>query len=192
VQTAAKSAWAGLAAGFLHTLCGPDHLAVSGRGGGLCVCSCMCARTHAYLQHAQQHAPEQRDTLAPAVWFVVSSSTVPAQWYHFTTTSDTPAALCLLDGRCFSSPVSSLTTGTAVRLHARLLCPSTNPSTPAAADCGVLAQALTPLTIGRSRGTATALGALWGFGHSTGQLILGLVFIVLKVGGCRRGSTSSL
>jgi hypothetical protein len=29
VQLAAKSAWAGLAAGFLHTLCGPDHLAVS-------------------------------------------------------------------------------------------------------------------------------------------------------------------
>jgi hydrogenase/urease accessory protein HupE len=28
-SVAAKSAWAGLAAGFLHTLCGPDHLAVS-------------------------------------------------------------------------------------------------------------------------------------------------------------------
>lgn len=28
-QEAAKSGWAGLAAGFLHTLCGPDHLAVS-------------------------------------------------------------------------------------------------------------------------------------------------------------------
>lgn len=28
-QAAAQSAWAGLAAGFLHTLCGPDHLAVS-------------------------------------------------------------------------------------------------------------------------------------------------------------------
>jgi hypothetical protein len=27
-SVAAKSAWAGLAAGFLHTLCGPDHLAV--------------------------------------------------------------------------------------------------------------------------------------------------------------------
>lgn len=27
-QVAAQSAWAGLAAGFLHTLCGPDHLAV--------------------------------------------------------------------------------------------------------------------------------------------------------------------
>eukprot|EP00878_Enallax_costatus_P007487 GHUV01007842.1.p1 GENE.GHUV01007842.1~~GHUV01007842.1.p1 ORF type:complete len:374 (+),score=60.39 GHUV01007842.1:57-1124(+) len=64
---AAKSAWAGLAAGFLHTLCGPDHLA-----------------------------------------------------------------------------------------------------------------ALTPLTIGRNRAAASALGALWGFGHSTGQLILGLVFVILK------------
>jgi len=65
--TAAQSAWAGLAAGFLHTLCGPDHLA-----------------------------------------------------------------------------------------------------------------ALAPLTIRHSRGTATALGALWGLGHSTGQLILGLVFVLLK------------
>lgn len=45
------------------------------------------------------------------------------------------------------------------------------------------AQALTPLTIGRSRWTASALGALWGFGHSTGQLILGLVMVLLKVGG---------
>lgn len=43
-------------------------------------------------------------------------------------------------------------------------------------------QALTPLTIGRNRASATALGALWGFGHSTGQFILGLVFILLKVG----------
>lgn len=43
--------------------------------------------------------------------------------------------------------------------------------------------ALTPLTIGRSRAAASTLGALWGFGHSTGQLILGLVFILLKVRG---------
>lgn len=43
-------------------------------------------------------------------------------------------------------------------------------------------QALTPLTIGRSRGTASALGALWGFGHSTGQLILGMMMVLLKVG----------
>jgi hypothetical protein len=28
LTSTAKSAWAGLAAGFLHTLCGPDHLAV--------------------------------------------------------------------------------------------------------------------------------------------------------------------
>ncbi|GLC41675.1 hypothetical protein PLESTM_001227400 [Pleodorina starrii] len=40
--------------------------------------------------------------------------------------------------------------------------------------------ALTPLTIGRNRFAASALGALWGFGHSTGQLILGLIFVVLK------------
>ncbi|GAX80173.1 hypothetical protein CEUSTIGMA_g7611.t1 [Chlamydomonas eustigma] len=39
---------------------------------------------------------------------------------------------------------------------------------------------LTPLSIGRSRLAASALGALWGFGHSTGQMILGLVFILLK------------
>eukprot|EP00798_Chlamydomonas_sp_ICE-L_P021619 gene21619-28621_t len=39
---------------------------------------------------------------------------------------------------------------------------------------------LAPLSIGRSRSAACALGALWGFGHSTGQLILGLAFAVLK------------
>lgn len=42
-------------------------------------------------------------------------------------------------------------------------------------------QALTPLTIGRSAVMATLLGALWGLGHSTGQLILGLAMIALKV-----------
>jgi hypothetical protein len=40
--------------------------------------------------------------------------------------------------------------------------------------------ALTPLTIGRSHLKASLLGALWGFGHSTGQLILGLLMVVLK------------
>ena len=42
-------------------------------------------------------------------------------------------------------------------------------------------QALTPFTIGRSHAAASLLGALWGFGHSTGQLIMGLVMIILKV-----------
>lgn len=42
-------------------------------------------------------------------------------------------------------------------------------------------QALTPLTIGRSSFKATLLGALWGFGHSIGQLILGLLMVILKV-----------
>ena len=41
-------------------------------------------------------------------------------------------------------------------------------------------QGLTPLSIGRSRLAASALGALWGFGHSTGQLILGFFFVLLK------------
>lgn len=45
----------------------------------------------------------------------------------------------------------------------------------------MLWQALTPLTIGRSSFKATLLGALWGFGHSIGQLILGLLMVVLKV-----------
>ena len=34
--------------------------------------------------------------------------------------------------------------------------------------------------MGRSQGRAALLGALWGFGHSTGQLILGLLMVVLK------------
>lgn len=41
-------------------------------------------------------------------------------------------------------------------------------------------QALTPLTIGRSPAKAGLLGSLWGFGHSTGQLILGLGLVLLK------------
>jgi hypothetical protein len=40
--------------------------------------------------------------------------------------------------------------------------------------------ALTPLTIGRSHFKASLMGALWGFGHSTGQLILGLLMVILK------------
>lgn len=40
--------------------------------------------------------------------------------------------------------------------------------------------ALTPLTIGRSHFKASLMGALWGFGHSTGQLILGLLMVLLK------------
>ena len=40
--------------------------------------------------------------------------------------------------------------------------------------------ALTPLTMGRSHLRASLLGALWGFGHSTGQLILGLLMVLLK------------
>jgi len=45
--------------------------------------------------------------------------------------------------------------------------------------CGGL-QALTPLTIGRSHVKGALLGALWGFGHSIGQLLLGLLMVVLK------------
>eukprot|EP00191_Tetraselmis_sp_GSL018_P024085 CAMPEP_0177626456 /NCGR_PEP_ID=MMETSP0419_2-20121207/30663_1 /TAXON_ID=582737 /ORGANISM="Tetraselmis sp., Strain GSL018" /LENGTH=232 /DNA_ID=CAMNT_0019127511 /DNA_START=444 /DNA_END=1138 /DNA_ORIENTATION=+ len=40
--------------------------------------------------------------------------------------------------------------------------------------------ALTPLTIGRSRVKSAMLGALWGGGHSTGQLLLGLLMVLLK------------
>lgn len=39
---------------------------------------------------------------------------------------------------------------------------------------------LTPLSIGRTRLAACALGCLWGFGHCTGQLVLGLAFALLK------------
>lgn len=39
---------------------------------------------------------------------------------------------------------------------------------------------LTPLSIGRTRLAACALGCLWGFGHSTGQLVLGIAFALLK------------
>lgn len=44
--------------------------------------------------------------------------------------------------------------------------------------------ALAPLTIGQSHLRASMLGALWGFGHSTGQLMLGLAMVVRRLGGC--------
>ena len=48
-------------------------------------------------------------------------------------------------------------------------------------DCINCMQALAPFTIGRSQVTASLLGALWGFGHSAGQLFMGLLMIILKV-----------
>ncbi|GBG75695.1 hypothetical protein CBR_g20320 [Chara braunii] len=40
--------------------------------------------------------------------------------------------------------------------------------------------ALAPLTIGRSRGGSALLGALWGGGHGTGQMLLGALFVLFK------------
>ncbi|CAA7021961.1 unnamed protein product [Microthlaspi erraticum] len=40
--------------------------------------------------------------------------------------------------------------------------------------------ALAPLSIGRTRMESAAVGALWGCGHEAGQLIFGLLFLVLK------------
>jgi len=40
--------------------------------------------------------------------------------------------------------------------------------------------ALAPLTIGRSRGSSAVLGALWGGGHGTGQLLLGVLLATFK------------
>ncbi|CAL0326897.1 unnamed protein product [Lupinus luteus] len=40
--------------------------------------------------------------------------------------------------------------------------------------------ALAPLSIGRTRIESAAVGALWGCGHDAGQLIFGLIFLLLK------------
>lgn len=40
--------------------------------------------------------------------------------------------------------------------------------------------ALAPLSIGRTKMESAAVGALWGCGHDAGQLIFGLVFLLLK------------
>ncbi|KAK7312263.1 hypothetical protein VNO77_36013 [Canavalia gladiata] len=40
--------------------------------------------------------------------------------------------------------------------------------------------ALAPLSIGRSRMESAAVGALWGCGHDAGQVIFGLIFLLLK------------
>jgi len=39
---------------------------------------------------------------------------------------------------------------------------------------------LAPLTMGQTQTAAASMGALWGFGHSSGQLLLGILFLVLK------------
>jgi len=40
--------------------------------------------------------------------------------------------------------------------------------------------ALTPITIGQTKIKSVILGALWGLGHSLGQLTLGVIFILMK------------
>ena len=40
--------------------------------------------------------------------------------------------------------------------------------------------ALTPLTVGPSRAQNALMGALWGFGHNTGQILFGCIFIALR------------
>jgi hydrogenase/urease accessory protein HupE len=40
--------------------------------------------------------------------------------------------------------------------------------------------ALAPLTVGPSRAQNALMGALWGCGHNTGQMLFGLVFVLLK------------
>ncbi|GLJ17638.1 hypothetical protein SUGI_0307170 [Cryptomeria japonica] len=40
--------------------------------------------------------------------------------------------------------------------------------------------ALAPLSIGRTRMESAAVGALWGCGHDAGQLIFGILFLILK------------
>ncbi|XP_038998068.1 uncharacterized protein LOC120123193, partial [Hibiscus syriacus] len=40
--------------------------------------------------------------------------------------------------------------------------------------------ALAPLSIGRTRMGSAVVGALWGFGHDAGQVIFGLIFLLLK------------
>lgn len=40
--------------------------------------------------------------------------------------------------------------------------------------------ALAPLTVGPSRAQNALMGALWGCGHNTGQILFGLIFVLLK------------
>ena len=40
--------------------------------------------------------------------------------------------------------------------------------------------ALTPLTVGPSRAQNALMGALWGFGHNTGKILFGCIFILLR------------
>eukprot|EP00955_Chlamydomonas_euryale_P112390 366130-Chlamydomonas_euryale.AAC.17 len=77
-------------------------------------------------------------------------------------------------------PHTSMHTGSAAPVAPHVFCKRLLDNLDKMHACHVL-QGLAPLSLGRSRMAAAALGALWGFGHSTGQFILGLIFALLKV-----------
>jgi hydrogenase/urease accessory protein HupE len=78
-SVAAKSAWAGLAAGFLHTLCGPDHLAVSAKH---CLTAAACQGSSRLTRLAG------RDSRTNVAQFGITSSATASKGlspvgYHF-------------------------------------------------------------------------------------------------------------
>ncbi|KAG7670668.1 hypothetical protein Ndes2526B_g00453 [Nannochloris sp. 'desiccata'] len=130
-------------------------------------------------------APPQEREREPA-----PAAPAPGTWVRF-------AALAAGAAICFSIVASAPSTGSsaalaAVSLSARSFTAETIATAVKSACAGLAAgclhtlagadhlAALTPLTIGRSQLKASLLGALWGFGHSTGQLILGLLMVILK------------
>lgn len=94
----------------------------------------------------------------------------PAAFASFQTTAKTgaPAAAAAVGGRLLRTELlSSAWTG----FFAGCLHTLSGPDHLAA---------LAPLSIGRSRMESAAVGALWGCGHDAGQVIFGLVFLLLK------------
>lgn len=88
--------------------------------------------------------------------------------FHSAATTEGPAAAATFGGRFFRSELlSSAWTG----FFAGCLHTLSGPDHLAA---------LAPLSIGRTRMESAAVGALWGCGHDAGQLIFGLIFLLLK------------
>ncbi|KAL6555220.1 Chloroplast protein FOR GROWTH AND FERTILITY 2 [Orobanche gracilis] len=108
--------------------------------------------------------------LAGLVMLLTQPAFAPAAFASFSTAAKTsgPAAAAAVGGKLIRTELlSSAWTG----FFAGCLHTLSGPDHLAA---------LAPLSIGRTRMESAAVGALWGCGHDAGQLIFGLIFLLLK------------
>ncbi|CAL5205706.1 unnamed protein product [Lathyrus oleraceus] len=105
--------------------------------------------------------------LSAVVAILIQPAIVPAAYATFQTAAGGPAAAAVGGKLIRAELLSSAWTG----FFAGCLHTLSGPDHLAA---------LAPLSIGRTRLESAAVGALWGCGHDAGQLIFGLIFLILK------------